>query len=89
MRLINQNRTLDVMYEKVVLTRNFGTIVVETDSGLKSLMAQYSSETKAIEVMKNVAEAYNKLNKAEFDIMSAPKALNFVFEFPKDEDVSA
>ena len=103
MRLISQDGKGDMPYEGFVFGCHGGTIVATRDifGSPKSVIAQYSSEEKAIKVMEMVRNSYAKfilfqttyqngvLEKLTKEL-GENEALNIVtpiFRFPKDEEV--
>lgn len=87
MRLISQDGTFDVPYEKVVIQRYSDRIywlnknLIGADSGISHdfKIASYSSEAKAIKVMEKLRENYKNFTLYKEDFL--------YFRFPKDEDV--
>lgn len=82
MRLISQDGTFDVPYEKVVIQRYSDSIywlnknLIGVESGISEdfKIASYSSEAKAIKVMDMLREKYEETT-SEY------------FQFPKDDEV--
>lgn len=95
MRIISQDGTIDVPYERFVISvnmQNQGEIIAWTGNHISDdeciVMAVYSSYAKAQKAMemlhdkhKDYARATNKSN--FYTMFDYPK----VFQFPKDEDL--
>lgn len=82
MRLISQDGKGDMAYEGFVFGCHGGTIVATRDilGSPKSVIAQYSSEEKAMKVMQLIQNQY-------LDFCCNYHAQSGVFRFPKDEEV--
>ena len=86
MRLISQDGTIDVPYEKMVIVATGCYISAETPERHYS-MAVYSDEEKTQKVMESMREEYMQYLTARsnnyFFSMVNPK----VFQFPEDNEV--
>ena len=94
MRIISQDGTIDVPYERFIISvnmQNQGEIIAWTGNNISDdeciVMAIYSSREKAekaMEMLRNVYLEYEKGMSTEYWF-----AFNFpkVFQFPQDEDV--
>ena len=82
MRLISQDGKGDMPYEGFVFGCHGGTITATRDilGSSKSVIAQYSSEEKAIKVMQLIQNQY-------LDFCCNYHAQSGVFRFPKDSEV--
>lgn len=95
MRVISQDRTIDVPYENFVFgitLDNYISAVMDTavrpTEVVNGIMAKYSSREKALKVMELLREAYLKFAHATNDdsfytFFDNPK----VFQFPADDEV--
>lgn len=86
MRLVSQDGTFDVPYDRVVIVTNGCYIQAETPEKHYAL-ATYSDEEKTEKVMKSMREEYVQYLTARsneyFFSMVNPK----VFQFPEDDEV--
>lgn len=86
MRLISQDRMIDVPYENVCVSINYRNKnqITAWNFGCEDCeivtMATYSTEAKALKVMEILIEEYLE---TVYDYRTKPKA----FQFPKDEEV--
>ncbi len=98
MRVISQNGLIDVPYEMTVF-RIVGEDVrmnMAGDTGKGSIMAQYSSQGKALAAVKMLHEAYMDCN-ALYDkyedghgtVVTAGLVQNGIFRFPADDEVES
>lgn len=88
MRLISQDGYLDVPYEMSALRVGYfcGKALIYVVSNLiderHSVFAEYSSESKALKVMKNLRKVYSKAPEYGDEYFE-----DLVFQFPKDDEV--
>lgn len=85
MRLISQNRNVDVSYENVSLIHKDNEIVAITNHNTPNgvyefTMGKYSTKEKAYKVMEMVKNIYMNGN-------IIGRTISNIFIFPKDEDV--
>ena len=88
MRLISQDGYVDVPYEMSALS--IGTMADKTMVYIRSklfdekpfVLASYSSEEKALKVMKNLRKTYSKAPEYGDEYFE-----DLVFQFPKDDEV--
>lgn len=78
MRIISQDGTIDVPYEHTTLIRVGTEIYLSSIKLRDTLIAKYSTEEKAIKVMKMCREYYDS-------IFFEPNSE--IFQFPADEEV--
>ena len=82
MRIISQNRKIDLPYEDTVIHTEYfklePRVVVAIFKGEKYTLGTYSTEEKAIKAMKMLREAW----KFETGIYHR----NIIFQFPQDDD---
>lgn len=91
MRVISQDGTIDVPYEKVVIQRYDRVIYFlnKNLTGVEQLindieMAEYSTEVKAIKAMEMLREAWiNETVEFEDGIYHR----NIIFKFPQDDEI--
>ena len=90
MRLISQNREIDVPYEMSAIRNEDNAIILNMagETGKGSVIATYSTSEKAKKAMEMLREKYKDYAKATnksnfFTMFDYPK----VFQFPQDEDV--
>nr|DAI20886.1 MAG TPA: hypothetical protein [Bacteriophage sp.] len=95
MRVISQDRTIDVPYENFVFgitLDNYISAVMDTAvrpiEVVNGIMAKYSSREKALKVMELLRESYLKFahatnNDSFYTFFDNPK----VFQFPADDEV--
>ena len=107
MRLISQDGMVDVPYENVCVSINFRSKnqIIAWNYGCGdceiTAMATYSTEAKALKVMKMLRSAYNQYDffattyttdliknmVRNFGMEEAEKITTPIFQFPLDEDV--
>ena len=97
MRIISQDRTIDIPYEGVIIQR-FGREIYFLNKNLTGLeqlvsdmdIATYSTEEKAEKAMEMLCEEY-RFEKLFETLCSGmgdyPNKPFYYFQFPKDEDV--
>lgn len=95
MRVISQDRTIDVPYENFVFgitLDNYISAVMDTavrpTEVMNGIMAKYSSREKALKVMELLRESYLEFahatnNDSFYTLFDNPK----VFQFPADDEV--
>lgn len=88
MRIVSQDGSQDIPYEKAVLTEADGVIFAYSDGmSLGCRIAAYSSSEKARKVMADIREEYAKFFRSQgreyFYAFKQPK----IFQLPKDEEV--
>lgn len=77
MRVISQNEKFDLPYENLAIFVEYENVIARFENE-RYLLAQYSSEAKAIKAMKMLREAW----KFETGIYHG----NNIFQFPPDDD---
>lgn len=95
MRVISQDRTIDIPYENFVFSilnssgGNYGIVAVKNvveppEVFWNSLIATYSTEAKAIKAMEMLREAWVN-GTVEFE--DGIYHRNIVFQFPQDDEI--
>lgn len=87
MRVISQDRTMDMPYEEVIIQRFKSRIYFlnKNLTGIESLsddvqIAEYSTEEKAIKAMEMLRKQYKQYVGASVNIYG-------VFQFPQDDEI--
>lgn len=97
MRILSQNRMIDLPYENVgvSINHNDSTKIVAYPAGNYNKefgswkMAEYSTEAKARKAMKMLRDRYTGKDETVFEISHIKRSStdNFYFQFPADDEV--
>lgn len=87
MRVISQNGKIDLPYENLAIFVEYENVVARFENE-RYLLAQYSSEAKAIKAMEMLRTKYRKFQEitsenGRYFAFNYPK----VFQFPQDSEV--
>lgn len=78
MRVISQNGKFDLPYENLAIFVEYENVIARFENE-RHLLAQYSSEAKAIKAMKMLREAWK--------FKTGIYHRNIIFQFPKDSEI--
>ena len=95
MRIISQDGCFDIPYEQAVLTRRKEKIYADVADVIFEIIAEYSTEEKAIKAMEMCRQEYGKYFRVQggvspiTGVVTQPGIFTYpkVFQFPKEEEV--